>query len=102
MSIIFLLIATIPLGPRIINNDENFIEIKAPPQLCYDSVIAFANNVEPDWRANPFPVWVALAQEAKDSGRIIHNWIYYGEEQARKEKELLLGLIYFGYKNKYE
>lgn len=97
MLTLLLIFATIPPAPRIELYDDNHIVIKAPPQLCYDVMIAFANNVEPNWRRGAFPAWLKWANEAKENGRIeyyIHDW---DTDDARAQKELMVGLTFIGY-----
>lgn len=102
MLALLLMFGLIPPAPTLVYNNESYVEIKAPPEFCYDVIIAFANVVDPGWRANPFPVWATLAKDAKDTGRISYSWGYYGEELPSYEREVLLGLTYFGYKYRYK
>lgn len=102
MLTLLLIISIIPPAPRVTANSNDYLEIQAPPQLCYDVMIAFANVVEPNWRGNAFPIWASLAQDAKDNGRICYSWSYYDEKIAYRERELFIGLALHGYKYKYE
>ena len=104
MLLLTLFLLTIPTAPRITCNEENHLVIEAPPQLCHDVFIAFADGVQPNWRVNagPFPIWIRYANDAKERGIIEYQWYYYdSDDMAFAERQYLLGLTFVGYKHRY-